>query len=167
MKLGDVVVGKSVWYYEHGKVTPTGIKPQPEVMQADSGFLQHFTGMNGWNGKVGVKRPDDSESKPKVHQGVIASGEKVIADAAARDEIASGHRKIIAIAMEEYGFSRAIWQSTERVQHLVVRGICDDGSVAKDDRWQRYAAAAAAAYSKHFLLDGPLSPRTRAVRPYP
>lgn len=167
VKLGDVVVGKSVWYYEHGKVTPNGTKPQPEMMQADAGFLQHFTGMNGWNGKVGVERPDDSESKPKVHQGVIASGEKVIADAAARDEIASGHRKIIAIAMEEYGFSRAIWQSTERVQHLVVRGICDDGSVAKDDRWHGYAAGAAAAFAKHFLLDGPLSPKARAVRPHP
>ncbi|MDD2661799.1 MAG: hypothetical protein PHY54_19295, partial [Methylococcales bacterium] len=156
VKLGDVVVGNSVWYYEHGKVTSNGVKPQPVMMQADAGFLNHFTGMNNWNGKVGIKRPDGSTSESKVYQGVIASGEKVIADAVARDEIASKQRKIIAIAMEEYGFSRAIWQSVKRVQHLVIRGICDDGSAAKDDRWQAYAACAAAAFAKHFLLDKPL-----------
>ncbi len=166
VQLGDVVVGKSVWYYEHGKVTPQGTKPQPEMMQADAGFLNHFTGLNGWDGEVGVERPDGSESKPKIHQGVIASGEKVIADEAVRNEIASGHRKIIAIAMEDYGFSRAISQSDERVRHLVVRGICDEGSSTKDDRWHKYAASAAAAFAKHFLLDGALAPRAGAARPH-
>lgn len=159
VKLGDVVVGKSVWYYEHGKVTPQGTKLQPEMMQADAGFLQHLVGLDDWNDSVGVARPDGLEINPKMHHGVIASGEKVIADAAVRDEIASGHRKIVAIAMEEYGFSRAIWQSTDRVQHLVLRGICDDGSPAKNDQWHMYAAHAAAAFAKYFLFDRPLEPR--------
>ena len=159
IKLGDIVIGKSVWYYEHGKVTPQGTKSQPEMMPADAGLLQHFTGLEDWDGQAGVARPDGTEVMPKVHQGVIASGEKVIADTGVRDEIASGHRKIIAIAMEEYGFSRAIWQSIERVQHLVIRGICDDGSPAKSDQWHSYAAATAAAFARHFLLERPLEPR--------
>jgi len=91
-----------------------------------------------------------------MSQGVIASGEKVIADAAVRDQIASGHRNILALEMEGYGFSRAIWQSSKQVRHLVIRGICDDGSPAKDDRWHEYAASAAAAFTRHFVLDRPL-----------
>lgn len=166
VKLGDVVVGRSIWYFEHGKNTPQGIKPQPEVMQADSGFLNHFTGLTMWNGEVGVGRPDGSESKPKVHRGVIASGEQVIANKVVRDEIASGHRKIIAIAMEDYGFNRAIWQNPERVRHLVIRGICDYATEHKDDKWHKYAAGAAAAFAKHFLLDGALNTRTRVLQGY-
>ncbi len=162
VKLGDIVVGKSIWYYEHGKVTPEGIKPQPEMIQADAGLLQHFTGMADWDGQVGVARPDGTDATPKVHAGVIASGEKVIADAAVRDEIASGHRKMMAIAMEDYGFARAIGQSTERVQHLVIRAICDDASEDKTDGWHGYAAGAAAGFAKHFLLDRPLDPQTRS-----
>ncbi|MFO0757811.1 MAG: hypothetical protein U0359_15050 [Byssovorax sp.] len=156
IKLGDVVVGRAVWYYEHGRVTPAGMKPQPEMMPADAGLLQHLTGMDDWNGEVAAERPDGTAAKPKVYAGVIASGEKMIADAAARDEIASGHRKIIAVAMEDYGFSRAVWQSFEHVHHLIIRGICDEASATKDDGWQPYAAAAAAAFAKHFLLDRPL-----------
>ncbi|XYI02160.1 hypothetical protein ACMHYB_21235 [Sorangium sp. So ce1128] len=59
-------------------------------------------------------------------------------------------------AMEGYGFSRAVGQAPERVQHLVICGICDDGSSAKDDRWYEYAAAAAAGLARHFLAARPL-----------
>ncbi|KYF79940.1 hypothetical protein BE11_41915 [Sorangium cellulosum] len=159
-KLGDVVVAKSVWYYEHGKITPRGIKSQPEMIPADAGLLKHFIGMVKWDGTVRTKRPDRKRSGSKVNVGVIASGEKVIADAAVRNEIDSGHRKILAIEMEGYGFSRAVWQSFERVRHLDIRGVCDDGSPTKDDDWHEYAAAAAAGFAKHFLMDGPLKPRT-------
>lgn len=39
---------------------------------------------------------------------------------------------------------------------LVVRGVCDYADSHKNDRWQRYAAAVAAAYAKELLgvLDG-------------
>ncbi|WP_437839253.1 phosphorylase family protein [Sorangium sp. So ce1153] len=162
VKLGDIVVGKSVWYYEHGKVTPERTTPQPEMIPADAALLKHFTGMMKWGGTVPTARPDRERRGSKVHLGVIASGEEVIADAAARDEIASGHRKILAIEMEGYGFSRAVWQSFERVRHLDIRGICDDASLSKGDGWHEYAAAAAARFAKHFLLDRPLEPRDGA-----
>ncbi|XXT16682.1 hypothetical protein WME94_41275 [Sorangium sp. So ce429] len=161
VKLGDVVVGRSVYYYEYGKVTAEGTKLQPEIIPADAGLLHHFVEMADWDGAVPVERPDDPDGKPKVHYGVVASGKKVIASAAARDAIASGHRKIIALEMEGYGFSRTVWQSFERVRHLDIRGICDDGSEKKDDRWHRYAAAAAASFARHFLLDRPVEPKGR------
>jgi nucleoside phosphorylase len=155
VKLGDVVVGNCVWYYEGGKVTPQGTKPQPQTVLPDAGLLKQFTGMRDWNGNVEVTRPDGTATTPSVHQGVIASGEKVIADTAVRDEIASKNRKIIAIAMEDYGFSRAAWQNPERVRHIVFRGICDYGSADKKDAWHQYAARSVAAFAKHFLLDRP------------
>lgn len=34
---------------------------------------------------------------------------------------------------------------------MVIRGICDYGDSHKNDRWQRYAAATAAAFAKEFL----------------
>jgi nucleoside phosphorylase len=156
VKLGDVVVGKSVWYYEHGKVTEQDVKPQPEMIPADFKLLNHIIGLPNWEGKMVVKRPDRKRGPPRIHEGVIASGEKVIAHEAVRDQIASAHRKILAIEMDGYGFSRAIWQSCDHVRHLDIRGICDDGSAAKDDRWHAYAAAAVAGFTRHLLLDSPL-----------
>lgn len=35
---------------------------------------------------------------------------------------------------------------------LVIRGICDYADSHKNDRWQPYAAATAAAYAKELLL---------------
>ena len=159
IRLGDVVLGSEVYYYERGKVTSGGTRPEPKIISADATIWSNVTALPDWDGKVVVERPDGTESKPKVHQGVIASGEKVIADAAVRDEMAAGHRKIVAIEMEGYGFSRAVWQSFEHVRHLDIRAICDDGSKDKDDRWHAYAAAAAAGFAKHFLLDRPLAPK--------
>ncbi|WP_437980735.1 phosphorylase family protein [Sorangium sp. So ce117] len=163
VKLGDVVVGRTVYYYEHGKVTPDGTKPQPEMINADSVLLNHVVALPDWEGKLPAARPDGRADAPQVHRGVIASGEKVIASAATRDEIANSHRKIIALEMEGYGFSRAVWQSFERVRHLDIRGICDDGSETKDDRWHKYAAAAAASFARHFLSDRPVEPRSKAA----
>jgi nucleoside phosphorylase len=167
VRLGDVVAGSDVYYYERGKVTPEGIKPEPKIIPADATLWSNVCAVPDWDGSVAVKRPDDTDARPMLLYGVIASGEKVIADAAVRDEIASGHRKILAIEMEGYGFSRAVWQSFEQVRHLDIRGICDDGSPAKGDVWHKYSAAVAAGFAKHFLLDRPLEPRKKSGRPDP
>jgi nucleoside phosphorylase len=159
VKLGDVVVGTEVYYYERGKVTPERTKPEPKIIPADATLWSNVAAAPDWDGAVSVERPDGTTHRPRVHQGVIASGEKVIADADARERIASGSRKILAIAMEDYGFSRAVWQSFEHVRHLDIRGICDDGTPAKDDRWHSYAAATAARFARHFLIDRPVEPR--------
>ncbi|WP_437541263.1 hypothetical protein WME97_26575 [Sorangium sp. So ce367] len=159
VRLGDVVAGSDVYYYERGKVTPEGTKPEPKIIPADATLWSNVCAVPDWDGSVAESRPDGIDDRPKLHYGVIASGEKVIADAAVRDEIASGHRKTMAIEMEGYGFSRAVWQSFERVRHLDIRAICDDASRSKGDGWHKYAAAAAAGFAKHLLLDRPLEPR--------
>jgi nucleoside phosphorylase len=165
VRLGDVVVGRSVIYYEHGKVTSRGVQQQQEMIHADPALWKCLTAFPEWDGHLVLERPDGTVDRPKDHLGVIASGEKVIADAAVRDQIATAHRKILAIEMEGYGFSRALWSSSVRVPHLVIRGICDGANDTKDDRWHSYAAAAAAAFAKHFLLAGPLKPQSSSEAP--
>jgi hypothetical protein len=39
---------------------------------------------------------------------------------------------------------------------IVIRGICDYADSHKNDRWQRYAAATAAAYAKELLAFVPI-----------
>ena len=159
VKLGDVVAGSDVYYYERGKITPEGKKSEPKMVLADATLWNNVTTLPNWTPTLHILRPDGTTDRPKLHFGVIASGEKVLADEVVRDQIAMGHRKILAIEMEGYGFSKAVLQSFDRVRHLVIRGICDDGSVAKDDKWHQYAAASAAGFARHFLLDRPLEPR--------
>lgn len=158
-QFGDIVVAKDVYYYEKEKLTAKGPMPEPQMFPADSLLLNNLTAMPRWKGFVGVPRPDGTTYEPRLHIGVIASGEKVIADKAVRDEITSGHRKIQAIEMEGYGFGRAVWQSFERVRHLVIKSISDRADSKKDDKWRLYAADSAASFTKHFLLDRPVPPR--------
>jgi nucleoside phosphorylase len=84
-------------------------------------------------------------SVPRVHYGVIASGNKLVKDATERDLIlrASGE-DCICLEMEAAGLVNSF-------PCLVIRGICDYADSHKNDDWQEYAAATAAAYAKEFL----------------
>ncbi|OPB44044.1 hypothetical protein A0O28_0023620 [Trichoderma guizhouense] len=80
---------------------------------------------------------------PKIHYGNIASGNQVIKNAQKRDEI--GRKcKVLCIEMEAAGIMNT-------VPCLVIRGICDYADSHKNDEWQEYAAATAAAYAKSLL----------------
>ncbi len=154
--VGDVVVGTAVFYYEPGKATPDGTKREPYMYPADAMLLRKAATTHTWAADVLRPRADGASAPPKLCFGVIASGEKVIAAQAMRDEIASGHRKIAAIEMEGFGVAAAAWQHELLVRQLAIRGICDSADHNKRDDWQEYAAAAAASFTRHFLLERPL-----------
>lgn len=158
--LGDLVVGSEIYYYERGKETPGGKLPEPKMFKADPILLNKVISTSQWKSRILAKRPDGEKKKrPEILRGLIASGEKVIANEAIRDEIAQSHRKILAIEMEGYGFSMAVFNSVDQRRHLVIKAICDKADRNKSENWQLYAAAVAASYTKHFLLDQPLEPR--------
>jgi nucleoside phosphorylase len=82
---------------------------------------------------------------PRVHYGVIASGNKLVKDATERDLILKESREdCICLEMEAAGLMNSF-------PCLVIRGICDYADSHKNDDWQEYAAATAAAYAKEFL----------------
>ncbi|KAL7763957.1 hypothetical protein ACKLNR_005102 [Fusarium oxysporum f. sp. zingiberi] len=92
-----------------------------------------------------VKRDRRESSDPEIHYGIIASGNKLIKDAATRDSLSgdTGHQ-CLCVEMEAAGLM-------DRFPCLVIRGICDYADSHKNDRWQRYATATAAAFAVELL----------------
>jgi nucleoside phosphorylase len=92
-----------------------------------------------------VERDQRESTEPEIHYGIIASGNKLIKDAATRDSLLedTGHQ-CLCVEMEAAGLM-------DRFPCLVIRGICDYADSHKNDRWQRYAAATAAAFAVELL----------------
>ncbi|XHF98040.1 hypothetical protein AWENTII_001610 [Aspergillus wentii] len=90
-----------------------------------------------------IQRERRSSDSPRVHYGLIASGNQVMKDAIKRDKLAKA-RNILCIEMEAAGLM-------DTFECLVVRGICDYSDSHKIKIWQPYAAASAAAYVKTLL----------------
>jgi len=157
-RLGDLIIGSHVYYYERGKATDNGVIQEPYMHSGSPSLLRIASTLPNWTARILAQRPDKTGERPRVMTGVIASGEKVIAAEAIREQIRNGHRKIRAIEMEGYGFSQAAWASLN-VDHLILKAICDRADRDKADQWQPYAAAVAAGFAKFFLLNVPLTPR--------
>lgn len=85
---------------------------------------------------------------PIIHYGTIASGNTLIKDATQRNELVNwlltDNIKALCFEMEAAGLMNTF-------PCLVIRGICDYADEYKDDTWQRYAAATAAAVAKELL----------------
>ena len=95
-----------------------------------------------------VKRMARSSPQPQIHYGLIASGDKLVKDAVTRDRIGRTHNAL-CFEMEGAGISNTI-------PSLIIRGISDYSDSHKNDEWQEYAAAVAAAFAK--LVLGKLRP---------
>ncbi|KAH8204199.1 hypothetical protein TruAng_001619 [Truncatella angustata] len=83
-------------------------------------------------------RLTQSTPQPTVHFGLIASGDTVMKSGEERNAIAR-QENVIGFEMEGAG----VWDSFPCV---VIKGACDYADSHKTKIWQRYAAAAAAAY---------------------
>ena len=68
---------------------------------------------------------DNTQKRPRLHYGEIASGEKAISDEVVREVIVSVHRKMAAIEMEAFDVTAAASRFYLPVRHLVIRGISD------------------------------------------
>ena len=90
-----------------------------------------------------ITRHDRLEDEPVIHYGNIASGSSVVRDALKRDHL-SKDCGALCVEMEAAGLM-------DEFDCLVIRGICDYADSHKNKDWQRYAAAAAAAYAKELL----------------
>lgn len=95
-----------------------------------------------------VERGNRQSKSPKVHYGLIASGDQVMKDDKRRDKLKDDFRKIfqmdvLAVEMEAAGLAD--------LGYMVFRGICDYADSHKNKKWQEYAAGSAAACFKTFL----------------
>jgi nucleoside phosphorylase len=91
-----------------------------------------------------VQRSARDFEGPEIHYGLIASGDRVIRSATNRNEIIRNLGDILCFEMEAAGLAS---------EHscIVIRGISDYSDSHKNDEWQHYAAATAAACAKELL----------------
>lgn len=83
--------------------------------------------------------------EPRVHYGLIASGNQVIKDAEFRDRLDQRYDgNVLCVEMEAAGLMN-------NFPCIVIRGICDYADSQKNYDWQEYAAAVAAAFAKELL----------------
>ncbi|KAL2865239.1 uncharacterized protein BJX67DRAFT_382980 [Aspergillus lucknowensis] len=90
-----------------------------------------------------VSRNPRTTDDPKVHYGLIASGNQVMKHGRTRDRLAREHG-ILCFEMEAAGLM-------DSLPCLVIRGISDYADSHKNDQWREYAAATSAAYAKELL----------------
>jgi nucleoside phosphorylase len=94
--------------------------------------------------------------RPKVHYGLVGSGDVLMRDELRRDELARQYR---IMAMEMEGAGVAASARLRGVQWFMIRGIVDYcENEGKSDRWHAYSAMMAAAYTRSLL---------GACRPFP
>ncbi|KAL2812625.1 nucleoside phosphorylase domain-containing protein [Aspergillus granulosus] len=91
-----------------------------------------------------VSRPPRGGSFPTVHFGGVASGNQLVNDGLVRSQIAERHPGVFALEMEAAGLMNVFGCAT-------IRGICDYADSHKNNCWQNYAAAVAAAVTKEIL----------------
>ncbi|KAF4442817.1 hypothetical protein F53441_11645 [Fusarium austroafricanum] len=89
------------------------------------------------------QRPPRPTTEPRIHYGLVASGNRVVKDAVLRDKLEREYG-MLCFEMEAAGVMN-------RANCLVIRGICDYCDAQKNKTWQNYAAATAAAYAKLLL----------------
>ncbi|KAK4078589.1 uncharacterized protein Triagg1_2920 [Trichoderma aggressivum f. europaeum] len=89
------------------------------------------------------RRPDSK--RIRVWYGSIGSGDKLMKNAQKRNELRDKYN-VIGLEMEAAG-------TMDQIPVGVIRGVCDYGDEHKNDEWQPYAAAMAAAYARVVLAE--------------
>jgi nucleoside phosphorylase len=153
--LGDICVSEQVVDYDLGKVKEGEYAPRWVAFGADTELLavaKHFTS-DSWIKTVMEPRPGAKAKLPQVHFGTILTGSKVVADAAMVETLTSTWSEAIGIEMEGGGAAAALHSAGSHPPLLIVKGVCDLATAAKNDKWQPYAADAAARYAMSLLVE--------------
>lgn len=134
------------WGYLDEILRETGFQRPKNAPLNDSPWLR--------NSKATRHPPDSTRvaGRPKLYQGPIASSNALIRTAAERNRLKKVF-KVKAFEMEAAGLADAAW--SKNVGYFVVRGICDYANDGKNKKWQPYAAAAAAAFTRDFIESMP------------
>lgn len=90
-----------------------------------------------------VERDPREDINPQIHYGTVASGNQVIKHGVTRERLRK-ELNVLCFEMEAAGLIL-------NFPCLVIRGICDYSDSHKNDKWQKYAAATAAAFAKELL----------------
>ena len=103
-----------------------------------------------------MERDPRFDCDPEIHYGTIGSGNAVVKDGAMRERLRA-ELGVLCVEMEAAGLM-------DELQCLVIRGICDYADSHKNEQWQPYAAATAAAYAKELLYITPAQEQTQTLK---
>lgn len=163
---GDVLIAETVVYYELGKEREKGLENRNRHFPCDPSLLDAARNMRltDWRGSLPA-RPDQrppANDLPRIHFGPLASGEKVIASKDATSRLLQYQPDLVGVEMESAGVASAALGAVKRIGFLTIRAICDFADYRKNDNWQSYAAATAAAFLRAFVKTQPISPSSGA-----
>ncbi|MDD1725206.1 MAG: NACHT domain-containing protein, partial [Methanospirillum sp.] len=171
LKLGDVVIANSIWFYDYGKI---GAEFEPRNRYrypADNPLLRlSLLVQDGWQQMIQSRKPGQEAAQSKALHGLIASGNQVVDNpnypffqSVIKTDTA---REILAVEMEGAGAADAVSQQNESGKHigfLMIRGISDmisensrsiDAHHDERDLWKKYAAESAAAFTVRLIQKG-------------
>ncbi|KAK6525820.1 hypothetical protein TWF281_010863 [Arthrobotrys megalospora] len=128
-----------------GGISAGGIWAYPG-REKDPGYRGGIRLRRSHSCRIGRLRQDLEvhDPNPKVHYGIIASGNQVIKNREERNKLSS-QLGACCVEMEAFGLMN-------NFPCLVIRGISDYADGHKSDRWQGYASLTAAAYAKELLI---------------
>lgn len=164
VELGDIVVSRQIWGYEHGHLGnhyDTGgaffFQPAPALLKAARDLGPD------WRRRIEVAAPTGN-ARSKVVEGRTASGNKVI-ESTNSIYFAESIRLqtfILSVDMEGAGAAAAVAKDHDSggtTGFLMIRGISDlvekregeRGRNPQRDQWKRYAADVAASFAVHLI----------------
>jgi len=154
LAIGDIVVPEKVYNYQGG-TDGESLKSRPESFEPSQYLFTkawQVADSKAWLAKINQKTRAVI-SKPHVHNGPIASGDKVIISKKSKTatDIDSHYNDTVAVDMESYSTLETINRSSElsKVKCLVIRAISDqiDNKYAQDELgMQEHAIHVAASY---------------------
>lgn len=134
VEFNEVVIPKTVFYFESAKITADGEMPNHQTRECDPDVVSRADVHAHALLDVGLSVKADSR--------VMACGEKVVADEEFRRSLEQRDRKLTAIDMESYGVVRAADEAGRRA--TVIKAVCDMADGSKNDDHHQSAAEAAA-----------------------
>ena len=160
--LGDVIIAESVFNYALQRVGEPQLIFRGEETKCGLILSERFRSRRAdWNLRCGQR-------VVKVHQGLLLSGPKLIANQKFRDQLTRKfkNRKPLGGEMEGAGAYEAA--EREKVEVILIKGICDWADGHKNDRAQPFAAYAAVSLAKYVLTKPHVLAALRAKDvPYP
>lgn len=144
VELEEVVIPKTVIYYESAKIAATEERRGDHSRECDSEIVRRAATHAAELSRGGITLRADNR--------VMACGEKVVANEEFRIGLQERHRKLAAIDMESYGVVRAAESAGRHA--TVIKGVCDMADEEKGDKHHQQAAAAAARVFSHLVRRG-------------
>ncbi len=123
--IGDVVAATKIYGYESGKAEAKEFKTRVGVAESSYALVQRARAESrkpDWLNRLS----DKPDPEPEVWVQPIAAGEKVVASmkSSTYKLLEGNFSDAVAVEMEGYGFSRAVYASTNAAS-MVIRGISD------------------------------------------